>query len=460
MALPSRPSVFDSLTSYPARQSLIISTYNSTFYTTSSSSSSKALAADQGNELPKRFDELTTLHPDILRALNSTFKYESLSPVQQSVCATLGSDEDLFVKAKTGTGKTLAFLLPALDTALRRLWNKETRTIKPSRTPAILIISPTRELAKQIAVEATKLTRGLRWGVGCFVGGENRRRNLFQLREQRNNIVVATPGRLRDLLNEPEVLELMKSLDVCILDEADTLMEMGFREAIQDILEVLDGKLGSAPKPISPFLDTPDSSTTPGTSPTRRTLLFSATVSPQIRQVASFALRPKHQFIDCVDSTERNVPEHIQQQYVQAKLSQVPLVVRHIIAQHQRSTPRGGKIIVFCPTTRSTQLYASIFGAMGLRHYELHSRKEQRARERVAERFRNDRNAAVLFTSDVSGRGVDYPGVTLVLNVGMPPSPDQYIHRIGRTGRAGAKGHAITVLADFESGFINEITPL
>ncbi|RKP13510.1 P-loop containing nucleoside triphosphate hydrolase protein, partial [Piptocephalis cylindrospora] len=440
--IPTR-SVLASLTSYPTRQSLV-STYTSTFYSTSASPIPSS--SEQAN-LPERFDELTSLRPEIINALTGDFKYENLSPVQRSVCATLASDEDLFVKAKTGTGKTLAFLLPALDTVLRDLGKQGEGAIRSARTPSILIISPTRELAKQIAVEAEKLTRHLRWGVACFVGGESRRNNLSRIRQYRNNIVVATPGRLMDLLGEPEVLESMKSVKVRILDEADTLLEMGFREPIQDILDILSGSRKSK----SSLLDTHLSK---DAATAHRTLLFSATVSSQIRQVAAFALRPNHTFIDCVDPNERNVPEHIKQRYVVATLDQQPLLVRHIIAQHQRTTPGGGKIIIFCPTTRMTQLYASLFGAMGLRHYELHSRKEQRARERVAKRFREDRGAAVLFTSDVSGRGVDYPGVTLVLNVGLPPSRDQYIHRIGRTGRAGADGQAMTVLADFESGFL------
>jgi ATP-dependent RNA helicase MSS116 len=367
--------------------------------------------------------------------------------------------QDLLVKAKTGTGKTLAFLLPSIDA---RLYNIEQKASEPDEdgnepTPSrkgltrrswtresvgTVVISPTRELATQIANEALKLQTWYKeMQVQLLVGGANRSEQIKKfksIRWGRKDVVVATPGRLVDLLSEPVVADALATADMLVLDEADTLLEMGFARDLNRIVDAL-------PKD-------------------RQTFLFSATVSPEIAQVARKFLKPNHTLIDCVPKNESNVHLHIPQYatVLESPEQQLSHVVR-LISQDQLVNDNS-KVIVFLPTTKQTMLFATLLREMsqslpqGLSVHEIHSRLDQNRRSRAAERFRNDRRPSVLVTSDVSARGVDYPGVTRVIQVGIPSSTDQYIHRVGRTGRGSAKhGRGDIVLQPFEATFVQEL---
>lgn len=303
----------------------------------------------------------------------------------------------------------------------------------------VLIISPTRELATQIANEALKLcTWHKEMEVRLFVGGMPRIRQLRDFQRGRKDIVVATPGRLKDLLSEPEVREAFNKTDMLILDEADTLLEMGFSKDLQFIINEL-------PKE-------------------RQTLLFSATVSSEIAQIARKSLKPNHELIDCVPKNESNVHLHIPQYYtvLPSAAEQIPHVLR-LIAHDQLINPES-KVILFLPTTKATMLWATILREMNsslperTAVHEIHSKLDQNQRSRASDRFRRDNRPSVLVTSDVSARGVDYPGVTRVIQIGVPNSGEQYIHRVGRTGRGGrAGGRGDLVLLPFESRFVDEL---
>jgi ATP-dependent RNA helicase MSS116 len=378
--------------------------------------------------------------------------------------------QDILVRAKTGTGKTLAFLIPALEGRLRslesfmanyKLENPEASTQEQRKALATfaknsvgaLILSPTRELATQIANEAIALTTHLpQFGVRLLVGGASRGMQLREWsRSPSNDIVVATPGRCVDLLqSESSVRNPMANARMLILDEADTLLDMGFADDIATVSRHL-----------------PENSD-------RQTFLFSATVSKSIREVARKSMKKDHVFLDTVGKDDVDTHLHIPQYHTvlptaESQIIHILRLLAHdqlVHAQAQAADPSvgSGKTIIFLPTTRMTQLFSLIVSSM--KHHlpwgrdtllvEIHSKKTQEQRTRASDTFRRASTGySILVSSDVSARGVDYPGVTRVIQVGVPGSRDLYIHRVGRTGRAGKAGRGDLVLLPWEIGFLS-----
>jgi len=353
------------------------------------------------------------------RALKEVFKFEYLTQVQAQGIPLALDGGDLLAKAKTGTGKTLGFLIPTVE----RLQNTSYPGI------GALVLSPTRELANQIATEATGLTQFSKLKLGCVVGGTSKNKDMRLFDTSRNrrgntDILIATPGRLIDHLeNTPHVSSLVKSLQVLILDEADQLLDMGFERELKKILAFL-------PKE------------------NRQTLLFSATLPPDLKSMCGVILRPGYKFLNTVTEGETNVQ-------VQQEMAVVPL--RHHIhalahALNLARKEKDHKIIVFFPTARVCALFAEIFRRSlkktGTTVLEIHSRKSQSYRNTQSQRFREGTNV-ILFSSDVSARGVDYPDVTYVVQVGVVEKAT-YIHRLGRTARVGKRGKGLLLLCDFE----------
>ena len=306
-----------------------------------------------------------------------------------------------------------------------------------------VILSPTRELATQIAGEAIRMVHHLKeWDVQLFIGGANKMRQLQQFRMNRRDIVVATPGRMLDLLETPMIQEAVSKAKFLAFDEADTLLDMGFTDQIKAIVAQLPPK------------------------EKRQTFMFSATVSKEIRQIAKATLRTQHTFIDTVPANEANTHLHIPQYHtvLPSAAEQIPHIFR-LLAQDALLHPEGGKAIIFLPTTKMTELFAIVVSAMraslpwGVRNtkvYEMHSKKSQNVRDRTSDVFRSSKGPgySILVTSDISARGVDYPGVTRVIQVGIPPNKEGYVHRVGRTGRAGKSGRGDLVLLPWESDYI------
>jgi ATP-dependent RNA helicase MSS116 len=227
-----------------------------------------------------------------------------------------------------------------------------------------------------------------------------------------------------------------------VLDEADTLLDMGFRDDIEAISSALPP------------------------SPERQTLLFSATVSRAVEQIARATLAKNYEYINCVSADDSPVHAHVTQYHtiVPSADQQIPHLLR-LLTHDQLTNPAKSKVIVFFPTTRMVQLFATLLrelaptalpGGRRTSIYEIHSKRTQEARTNTSDRFRGDKSgASILVTSDVSARGVDYPGVSRVIQVGIPQSTDQYIHRVGRTGRGGAiGGRGDIVLLPWEMGFV------
>jgi len=241
------------------------------------------------------------------------------------------------------------------------------------------------------------------------------------------DFLVATPGRLADLLKNHGLKPQLSQLSMLIFDEADQLLDMGFRPAIEEIIGLLPSRMS------------------------RQTLLFSATMPKDMLEIAKIALRPNPTFVDTVGE-ELNTHEHVPQQSLVTNPQGVWPELLKLLKEAKRLP--GFKVIVFFPTARFTALSAELFLAMGVSVLEIHSRKSQSHRKRVSDTFRQA-SEQILFTSDVSARGMDYPDVTSVIQVGLPTDKAQYTHRLGRTSRGGnTGGNGTLLLCDFERNFL------
>lgn len=355
--------------------------------------------------------------------------YNYLTPVQEKVLSDLPSfTSDCLVQAKTGTGKTLAFLLPTLQ-ALISAQNV------PASNVGILIISPTRELAMQIKAECDMLTAELRPRLECHTafGGTSKERHLKQFLNGNPTVLVATPGRLNDYLNDEHVAEKFQHLRALVLDEADTMLEAGFLPAIQEILRRIPPK-----------------------STGWQGMCFSATIPDKIKPVLSKVLRSDYVSLTTVDPNEVPTIEKVDQySIIVPNVSDTFVSLAAVLVHEQKQMPNL-KAIVFGTTANGVALLHDVFRNLFGKQFkvsELHSRLSQSARTKATDEFKNA-SAGLMFASDVIGRGMDFPNVDLVVQVGLPISGEQYVHRVGRTARAGQSGRAIIMLTDREKYFL------
>ena len=359
---------------------------------------------------------------------------------QQAVGKPHPAGVDVLGRARTGTGKTVSFLMPALQTVLNGLGKP--RAGGPS--VKILCISPTRELATQISVQAEALLTyhkpKLRLSSQVVYGGTNMKKDVRLFERQLPTILIATPGRLKDHLENTTLssgrpfVDCMNGLQVLVLDEADQLLEMGFRPDITRIISYLP--------PIEK----------------RQTLLFSATMPKDLKAVMAQAMKRDFVTVDCIHDKGAETNIHVEQSHVVLpSMDRLLIGVVEVVLEAMRREPVNHKVIVFFSTAKLTAFYSDLFNkGMNIPVIEIHSRKSQTHRDRASEKFRNSKRA-VLFSSDVSARGVDYPDVTHVIQIGLPDNREQYIHRLGRTGRAGRAGKGWLVLAPFERSFLKEL---
>ena len=344
-------------------------------------------------------------------------------------------------QARTGTGKTLAFLIPIVQNILRNdpTLTERTRFVRGSprvRNIRALVISPTRELAEQIAAEARKLVQNTDISVQTAVGGTGKREGLRRIQDA-CHILVGTPGRLKDILSDPYSKIETPNLSMLVLDEADRLLEQGFEEEIREIQGLL-----------------PDKRVTD-----RQTLLFSATISREIMPVVRSTMKRDFQLVKTVRDDEQPTHERVPQKIANVRRLEnlMPALAELCTREIQNSTPeRPFKAVIFYPTLTEVMLAAATMHnfkrparsdpsqpclPFSTQIFELHSDLSQRDRTSAADGFRRA-DSALLICSDVAARGMDFPGVTHVIQVGLPPSEEQYIHRIGRTARAGKTGEA------------------
>ncbi|WP_136607225.1 DEAD/DEAH box helicase [Paenibacillus dokdonensis] len=332
------------------------------------------------------------------------------TPVQEETIPLLLAERDVIARARTGTGKTLAFLLPMMQ------------KLDPSRAfPQALIIAPTRELALQITEEARKLSRGTELRILAVYGGQDVDKQLRKL-EGGRHLIIGTPGRLNDHLRRG-TLEL-GGVKTLVLDEADQMLHMGFLDEVETLIQALPYK--------------------------RQTLLFSATMPSEVKQLASFYTRDAEDVTIKVENSP--VPlKHIRQLVVEVSDRNKQ---QALISMIESNKPYLA--IIFCRTKRRASTLNAALLESGYASDELHGDLSQAKREQVMKRFR-EAKLQLLVATDVAARGLDVEGVTHVFNYDIPLEVDSYIHRIGRTGRAGEKGMAITFVAPRDKGELQRI---
>jgi ATP-dependent RNA helicase MSS116 len=311
-----------------------------------------------------------------------------------------------------------------------------------------LIISPTRELAEQIAAEAIKVAQGTGLVVQTAVGGTHKRSGLMRIQRDGCHLLVGTPGRIKDILSDPSSGVSAPKLNTLILDEADRLLDQGFSQEINEIKALL-------PDPFK--VD-------------RQTLMLSATVPKEVMTMVKRTMKPDFKFIKTMRDDE--VPTHIRvpqktvflNGYENALPTILELAKTYQARQAEDQNLRPFKAIVYFNSTNEVNLAAEVFmtfresrrSPLGrMRVHQIHSRLTQAARTNSANNFRRAEEA-ILFSSDVTSRGMDFPEVTHVIQVGPPRDRETYIHRIGRTGRAGKEGEGYLLLHDGEYEFYQD----
>ena len=344
------------------------------------------------------FDELG-LKPEILKSIKFA-GFTSPSPIQAQAIPVILAGKDMVGQAHTGTGKTAAFSLPALN------------NMKLDGSVELLVITPTRELATQVSDEIFKYGRNLGVKTVTVYGGSSYKRQL-DLIGRGASVVVATPGRMLDILKKGMLKDFTPSM--VVLDEADEMLDMGFLDDINEIFSYLPTN--------------------------RQTLLFSATMPQPIKTLASRILQ-EPEFISITKGETTN--SDIEQLY-------------YVIDEHERDdaiirlmdSEETKKAVVFCRTKSEVDRLSNVLSSAGYLANGLHGDMEQRQRENVIKGFKNN-SIQVLVATDVAARGIHVNNISHVFNYHIPFDPESYVHRIGRTGRAGTKGKAITLLTPLE----------
>ncbi len=320
--------------------------------------------------------------------------YINPTPIQDKSIPHILKGQDIVGIANTGTGKTAAFLIPLIDKVLKNRKNK------------VLIVVPTRELAIQIQEELKGFTQGMKIFSVCCVGGAYIGKQLSELRYV-NEFIIGTPGRLKDLIERKAIN--LKQFTTIVLDEADRMLDMGF---VNDMRYLMAGM----PKP-------------------RHTLFFSATLSPEIeRLIGEFLHEPVRISVKTRD-TSKNVEQDIVR--VSRGLNKID-VLRELLSKEDFQ-----KVLIFGRTKHGVEKLSKALIEKGFKAESIHGDKNHSQRQRALKGFKEN-VVKILVATDVAARGLDIPDVSHVINFDIPSTYDDYIHRIGRTGRANKKGKALT----------------
>jgi len=365
-----------------------------------------------------RFDQLPLAAP-LQRALDEK-GYTQPSPIQAQAIPVLLEGRDLLACAQTGTGKTAAFALPLLD----RMAGRPRRTFR--RGVRHLVLVPTRELAGQVADSFKVYGRYVDFRLGMVYGGVSERPQIKELFTGLD-VLVATTGRLLDLMGQGHVdLGQVESL---VLDEADRMLDMGFINDIRRIVRALPAE--------------------------RQNLLFSATMAPAITELAGSILRnPKEIRIAPQGTTAEKVDQRM---YFIRPEHKLDLLVETL--KHRRSDNADELSLIFCKTKHGSNKLAKKLEQQGIAAEAIHGNKSQAARERSLAKFRSGA-LKVLVATDVAARGIDVKRITLVVNFDLPMEAESYVHRIGRTARAGESGRAISFCSTEEVALLREVERL
>ncbi|SFS04615.1 ATP-dependent RNA helicase RhlE [Dyella sp. OK004] len=354
------------------------------------------------------------LAPALLRALAEQ-GYANPTPIQAGAIPLVLEGHDLLAAAQTGTGKTAAFALPLLQ---KLSTGRETQT----RRPRALILTPTRELAAQVNDNLRDYGKHIRVSTTTIFGGVSMGPQMQALRRG-VDVVIATPGRLIDHMQQRSVD--LSGVEVLVLDEADRMLDMGFLPALKRILSALPRQ--------------------------RQTLLFSATFAPPIKALAmQFMHEPREVSVTPANTVATTVSHHVHPVDAAKKRD----LLLHMLSQDSRR-----QTLVFSRTKHGADKLVRFLEVGGLRAAAIHGNKSQNARTRALSDFKNGR-VTVLVATDIAARGIDIDQLPIVINFDLPMVAEDYVHRIGRTGRAGAEGLAVSLVSHDESGLLRDIRRL
>ena len=350
-------------------------------------------------------------------------------------------------QARTGTGKTLAFLIPVLQNIISKRPNLQKRITRFKLEGRVdldiraIIISPTRELAQQIAVEAKRVAINTGVIVQTAVGGTGKVIGLRKIQKLGCHVLVGTPGRLDDILSDPYGRIEAPNLSALVLDEGDRLLDQGFAPQIKRIQDLL-----------------PDRRTVD-----RQTLLFSATIPQEVISVVKKTMKHNRKTIMTVKKSDQQTNQKVPQNlvYLNGLENQIPALVELCLQELQDPDAKSPfKAIVFFNASADVSLAAAILRQLqpqtkptiphSTKIIEIHARLSQLERNHASRSFRTVRSA-IMLSSDVSARGVDYPDVTHVVQIGLPPSDTHYVHRLGRTGRGDKAGEGWLLVTNMEA---------
>jgi ATP-dependent RNA helicase RhlE len=342
--------------------------------------------------------------------------YTEATPIQAQSIPALLEGRDLLGIAQTGTGKTAAFMLPSIDRLIASGKRPQPRGCR------MLVLAPTRELAAQIADNAKHYASGTGLRIATVFGGTSVHKNKTDL-ARGVDILVATPGRLVDLLDQHFLILL--GIEILVLDEADQMLDLGFIHALRRIVKELPSK--------------------------RQSLFFSATMPKTIRELASqFIHSPVEVKVTPVATTAERVEQIITFVNQAEKQSLLTMQVRQ---------PEIERALIFARTKHGADRIVRLLAGNGIAANAIHGNKSQPQRERALGEFRSGK-VKLLVATDIAARGIDVSGVSHVFNYELPNVPEQYVHRIGRTARAGADGIAISYCADDERPYLKDIERL
>jgi len=331
--------------------------------------------------------------PNILSMIDA-LKFTTPTPIQHKVIPVAIEGKDIIGIAQTGTGKTLAFGVPMVQ----RLG------LTPGRRGLVLV--PTRELALQVNDALQKITPAYKMRTTVVIGGASMHEQLLRLK-QNPHIIIATPGRLNDHI-EHHYLRL-DNVSILVLDEADRMLDMGFLPQIERILKIIPRQ--------------------------RQTMLFSATIPPSVVKIAS---RHMHMPVQTEIAPSGTAAELVSQELFIVRHEMKGSLLNELLKQY------SGSVLLFVRTKRSAAKVARLLNTMGQSVAEIHADRSLGQRKDALRGFKS-RQYRILVATDIAARGIDVTGIELVVNYDLPDDPENYVHRIGRTGRAGKEGHAISL---------------
>jgi ATP-dependent RNA helicase RhlE len=342
--------------------------------------------------------------------------YSQATPIQLQAIPTVLTGRDLLGIAQTGTGKTAAFMLPSLDRLAA-----SSQFPKPGHV-RMLVLAPTRELAAQIAASAEAYGKFMRLSVGVIFGGVPNSKSVRTV-QRGLDVLVATPGRLLDLIDQRALT--LRELEILVLDEADQMLDLGFIHALKRIVALVPAK--------------------------RQTLFFSATMPKAIKELADkYLTNPAEVAVTPVATTADRVDQRVVHVNQNEKTALLTLFFQRTKAE---------RTLVFSRTKHGADKIVRYLEAAGIPANAIHGNKSQANRERAIAAFKSG-DMPVLVATDIAARGIDIPGVSHIINYDLPEVPEQYVHRIGRTARAGAEGKAVAFCSPEERGLLRDIERL